>query len=242
MSRMISAGDDESSETSIDAPRSLREYIKDTVINTVPPLIGYYGLRLFDVVPYLALVGAIVVATAQGVLTMLRKRKFEPVNGLVIVGAACSLTIAFVTKNPRVVQVIELIPVSLFVWSLAASGMLRRPTSVKIAGAIVPGLAATALPERGWTQQDIEDWHGLHARLCAGLGLLCGLFPFVATVWIFTLSVDVSQILIVAIGPTLLVLAIASAITLLRRFVRHRDQRATEHAGRAADADSGQSA
>ncbi len=242
MSRMITVGDDEPSETSIDAPRSLREYIKDTVINTVPPLIGYYGLRLFDVAPYLALVGAIVVATAQGVLTMLRKRKFEPVNGLVIVGAACSLTIAFVTKNPRIVQVIELVPVSLFVWSLAASGMLRRPTSVKITGAIVPGLAAKALPERGWTQQDIEDWHSLHARLCAGLGLLCGLFPIVATVWIFTLSVDVSQILIVAIGPTLLVFAIASAITLLRRFVRFRDQRVAEHAGRAADADSGQSA
>ena len=133
-----SALDDESSETSIDAPRSLREYIKNTVINTVPPLIAYYGLRLFGVTPYLALVGAIVVATAQGLLTMVRKRKFEPLNGLVIVAAACSLTIAFTTKNPRMVQVVELLPVSLLVWSLTASGLLRRPTSLKIAGAIVP--------------------------------------------------------------------------------------------------------
>lgn len=232
MPRPIPALEDSSLEASIDTPKSLREYTKNTVINTVPPLIGYYGLRLFDVAPYLALVGAIVVATAQGLLTMVRKGKFEPVNGLVIVGAACSLTIAFVTKNPRIVQVIELIPVSLLVWSLAASGLLRRPTSVKIASAIVPGLAATALPQRGWTQQDIEDWHGLHARLCAGLGLLCGLFPLVATVWIFTLSVDVSQILIVAIGPTLLVLSIAAVIAVLRRFVQQRDRVAGEGAHR----------
>ncbi|MFY2861299.1 VC0807 family protein [Mycobacterium sp. THU-M104] len=241
MPRPIPANNDAPPETNIDAPRSLREYIKDTVINTVPPLIGYYGLRLFDVAPYLALVGAIMVATAQGLLTMARKRKFEPLNGLVILGAACSLSIAFVTKNPRIVQVIELLPVSLLVWSLAASGLLRRPTSVKIAGAIVPSLAATALPQRGWTQQDIEDWHGLHTRLCAGLGLLCGLFPLVATVWIFTLSVDVSQILIVAVGPTLLVLSVAGAIALLRRFVQQRDHVAAQRADLPADADAEQS-
>ncbi|WP_104182901.1 VC0807 family protein [Mycobacterium avium] len=236
MPRPTPAVDGASSEAITDSPRSLREYIKNTVINTVPPLVGYYGLRLFDVAPYLALVGAIVVATMQGLLTMVRKRKFEPVNGLVIAGAACSLTIAFVTKNPRIVQVIELVPVSLLVWSLAASGLLRRPTSIKIASAIVPGLAAQALPERGWTPQFIEDWHGLHTRLCAGLGLLCGLFPLLATVWIFTLSVDVSQILIVAIGPTLLVLSIAGAIALLRRFVQRRDQIAAERAARPAGA------
>ncbi|GLE53860.1 VC0807 family protein [Mycobacterium montefiorense] len=228
-------------ETHIDTPRSLREYIKNTVINTAPPLVGYYGLRLLDITPYLALVGAIVVAAAQGLLTMVRKRKFEPINGLVILGAACSLTIAFITKNPRIVQVIELIPVSLLVWSLAASGLLRRPTSVKIASAIVPSLAATALPQRGWTPQDIQDWHGLHARLCAGLGLLCGLFPLVAIVWIFTFPVDVSQILIVAIGPTLLILSIAGAIALLRRFVQQRDQVAAERADPSADASPEQS-
>lgn len=228
MSRPTSPHDDQSSETSTNAPKSLREYVKTTVINTVPPVIAYYGLRLFDVEPYLALVGAIVVATAQGLLTMLRSRKFEPVNGLVILGAACSLTIAFTTRNARVVQVVELVPVSLLVWSLVASGMLRKPTSVKIAGAIAPSLADTALPQRGWTHQDIQDWHRLHTRLCVRLGLLCGLFPFVAIVWIFTLSVDVSQILIVSTGSAVLILTIASAIALLRRFIHQRDQMAAQ--------------
>ncbi|MGA7051172.1 MAG: VC0807 family protein, partial [Mycobacterium sp.] len=129
MAQQAPAHDDESVETAIDAPRSLREYIKTTVINTVPPLVVYYALRAFGTTPYLALAGAIIAAVGQGILTAVRKRKFEPVNGLVILGAACSLAIAFTTKNPRVVQVIELIPASLFVWSCLVSGLLRKPTS-----------------------------------------------------------------------------------------------------------------
>jgi hypothetical protein len=226
--------DDETSEPTIDAPRSLREYVKNTVINTVPPVIGYYGLRLFDVPPYLALVGAIAIATLQGILNMLRKRKFEPLNGLMILGAACSLTIALVTKNPRLVQALELIPASTFVWSTAISGLLRKPTSMKLAGAIVPTLADGALAGRGWTEQDIQDWHALHTRLCVRLGLLCGLFPFVALVWIFTLPVDVSQILLVSIGPSLLVLCIAAAVASLRRFIQQRDEAAAQRTGRPA--------
>ncbi len=229
--------DDESPDAGIDAPTSLRDYIKTTAINTVPPVIAYYGLRLFDVAPYLALVGAIVVATVQGLLTVVRKHRFEPLNGLVLVAAASSLTVAFTTKNPRLVQVVELVPVTLMVWSVAASGLLRKPVTVKIAGAILPGVADRALPERGWTQHDIHDWHRLHARLCARLGLLCGLFPFVAVGWIFSLSVDVSQILIVSIGPMVLILCIASAIALLRRFVVQRDRLAAERTERSAVAD-----
>jgi hypothetical protein len=227
---------DESSQPSIDAPKSLGEYIKNTLINTVPPLIAYYGLRSFDVTQYLALVGAIVVATAQGLLTMVRKRKFEPLNGLVLVAAACSLTIAFCTKNPRMVQVVELVPVTLIVWSLTASGLLRRPTSLQFAGAIVPSLADNALPQRGWTQHDIQDWHHLHTRISVRLGLLCSVFPFVATILIFTLPVDFSQVLIVATGTTLLIVCISTAIAWLRRFVQRRDQMAAQRAARPADA------
>ncbi|HOV57522.1 MAG TPA: hypothetical protein PLN91_06575, partial [Rhodanobacteraceae bacterium] len=47
------------SEAPTDTPRSLGEYIKTTAINTLPPVAAYYALRAFDVVPYLALVGAI---------------------------------------------------------------------------------------------------------------------------------------------------------------------------------------
>src|ERR1700722_8816026 len=138
MPQQTSALHDESTEAAIDAPTTLREYVTNVAINTVPPLIAYYVIRAFGVAPYLALVGAIGVATAQALLTMVRKRKFEPLNGVMILGSACSLTIAFATKDPRVVQAIELIPVSVFVWSLAVSGLLRKPTSLKITGAIVP--------------------------------------------------------------------------------------------------------
>lgn len=225
-----SARGNESSKPSIDAPSSLREHLKNTAVNVVPPLIAYYGLRLFGVTEYLALVGAIGVATVQGLLTVLRRRRFEPVTALVIVVAACSLTLAFTTKNPRMVQVMELIPISLLIWSLLASGLLRRPASLKVVGAIVPSLADEALPQRGWTQRDIEDWHRLHRRLCVWLGFLCGLFPLVAIVWIFSLSVDVSQGLIVSVGNTLLVLVILSAMALLRRFVNQHGPMATQRA------------
>ena len=94
----------EQADAGMDTPKSLREYITNTVINTVPPLIAYYVLRVFDFEPYLALVGAIITAAAQGALTMVRKRKVEPANVVVIVGAVCSLTIALTTKNPRIVQ------------------------------------------------------------------------------------------------------------------------------------------
>jgi hypothetical protein len=224
---------DESAEAAVAAPTTLREYVTNVAINTVPPLIAYYVLRAFGVVPYLALVGAIAVSSAQALLTMVRKRKFEPLNAVMILGSACSLTIALVTKNPRVVQAIELIPVSVFVWSLAVSGLLGKPASRKLTGAIVPGLADKALSLRGWSQQDIHDWHKLHTRLCVRLGLLCGLFPCVALVWIFTLPVDISQLLIVAIGPTLIVVCISAAVALLRRFVREHDQQAGERASRA---------
>lgn len=224
---------------SAETPTSLREYVKTTAINTLPPLIAYYALRAFGVTPYLALAGAIVTAVVQGILNMAIKRKFEPVNGLVIVAAACSLTVAFTTKNPRIVQVTELIPVSMIVWSLVVSALLRRPASKKFASAIAPKLADGALPGRGWTEQDIADWHGLHTRICLWLGLLCGMFPALAIFLIFTLSVDVSQILIVAIGPTLLVVSIVSAVTLLQRFVTQRDQlaaaRSAAPAGGATD-------
>ncbi|MCV7348980.1 hypothetical protein H7K15_02345 [Mycobacterium parmense] len=226
----------------MDAPRSMREYVNYTLINSVPPIVGYYGLRLFGVPPYLALVGAIATGTAQGVFNMLRKRKFEPVNGLMIVGAACSLAIALVTKNPRLVQALELIPASLFVYSTAISGLVRRPTSKKLTGAMIPSLADGALPGRGWTQQDIREWHGLHTRLCVRLGILCGLFPFVALFWIFTLPVDISQILIVAVGPTLLVVSIAAAVALLRRFIVRSDEAAARRAGQPAAAAPRQSA
>jgi hypothetical protein len=222
--------DDESLETDIDAPRSLREYIKTTVTNTLPPLVAYYALRAFGMTPYLALAGAIIVAVAQGLLTMVRKRKFEPVNGLVILAAACSLTIAFTTKNPRVVQVTELIPASLVVWSLTVSGLLGKPTSKKVASVVAPKLADGALPQRGWTEQDIQDWHTLHTRLCRWLGLLCSAFPALAVFLIFTLPVDVSQFLLASIGTTLLLVSITSAVALLRRFVRQRDQAADQPA------------
>ncbi|CPU64741.1 Hypothetical protein ERS075552_06635 [Mycobacteroides abscessus] len=62
------------------------------------------------------------------------------------------------------------------------------------------------------------------------------MFPVLAVFLIFTLSVDVSQLLIVAIGPTLLIVSVASAVTLLQRFVRRSDQSA---AGRSAVLGSG---
>ncbi|OBK17142.1 VC0807 family protein [Mycobacterium asiaticum] len=212
----------------MDAPKSLREYAKTTVINTVPPVLAYYGLRLFGVTPYLALVGAIVVATLQGLYTVVRKRKLEPVNVAVLVCAAASLTVAFTTKNPRIVQVTELIPATFLVYSVVVSGLMGKPTSKLIAGVIAPGLAESALVQRGWTQREIQDWHHLHTRLCVRLGLICGLFPFAAVACIFTLPVDVSQILIVSVGPTLLVVCIATATTLFRKFVRDTDQAAAE--------------
>ncbi|OBF17499.1 hypothetical protein A5725_23720 [Mycobacterium kubicae] len=220
----------------MDAPKSLREYAITTVINTVPPVIAYYGLRVFDVTPYLALVGAIVVATLQGLYTVVRKRKFEPVNVAVLVCAACSLIVAFTTKNPRIVQVTELIPATFLVWSVVASGVVRKPTSKLIAGVIVPSLTEAALPQRGWTQQDIGNWHSLHSRLCVQLGLVCGMFPIAAVACIFTLPVDVSQILIVSVGPTLLVVCIATATALFRKFVRETDQAAAARASQPADA------
>jgi hypothetical protein len=222
-------------QTGIDAPRSLNEYIKTTAINTIPPLVAYYALRAFGTTPYLALAGAIVTAVLQGLLNMVRKRKFEPANGLVILGAACSLTIAFTTKNPRIVQVIELVPATVIVWSCLVSGLLRKPTSKKIASVVSPNLADEALPKRGWTEQDIQDWHGLHTRLCLWLGLLCGVFPVAAVFLIFTLPVDISLILINTIGPALLVVSIVCAVVLLRRFVRQRDKTAAERSVQPAE-------
>jgi hypothetical protein len=242
MARQIPALHDQSLktvETGVDAPRSLREYVKTTVINTLPPLVVYYGLRAFGIVPYLALAGAIIAAVGQGLLTVVRKRKFEPVNGLVILGAACSLAIAFTTKNPRIVQVLELIPASLLVWSCMMSGLLGKPASKKVASTIAPTLADGALPERGWTEQDIQDWHQLHTRLCLWLGLLCSTFPAVAVFLIFTLPVDVSLVLINSIGPALLILSIAIAIALLRKFVRQRDQVAAKRSSEPGEAHSG---
>ena len=55
-------------DAGMDAPKSLREYIVNTAINTIPPLIAYYVLRVFDFEPYLALVGAIITAAVQGAL------------------------------------------------------------------------------------------------------------------------------------------------------------------------------
>jgi hypothetical protein len=239
MAEQTPALDDESAqtgpETGIDAPKSLTEYIKTTAINTIPPLVAYYALRAFGTSPYLALAGAIVTAVLQGLLNMVRKRKFEPANGLMILGAACSLTIAFTTKNPRIVQVLELIPATAIVWSCLVSGLLRKPTSKKITSALVPGLADAALPERGWTEQDIQDWHKLHTQLCLWLGLLCGLFPVAAVVLIFSLPVDISLILINSIGPGLLILSVATAVVLLRRFIRQRDA-AAEGSEQSAEA------
>ncbi|MGB8404166.1 MAG: VC0807 family protein [Mycobacterium sp.] len=206
-----------------DTPRSLGEYIKTTAVNTLPPVAAYYALRAFDVVPYLALVGAIVTAAVQGLLTMARRRKVEPANILVLVGSACSLTIALTTKNPRVVQALELVPMSLLVWSFAISGLVRKPNSKKVAAVISPALAESVLPQRGWTDHDIADWHTLHTRLCLWLGLLCGIYPAFALYLIFHFPVDVSQILIVATGPTLVVLCIVAAVTLIRKFVQRRD-------------------
>ena len=218
-----------------DAPKSLREYALTTVINTVPPLLGYYGLRLCGVTPYLALVGAIVVATLQGLYTVVRKRKVEPMNIAVLLCAAASLTVAFTTKNPRIVQCTELIPVTTIVWSLVASGLARKPASKSITGAIVPSLTDPALPQRGWTPEDIENWHKLHTRLSVRIGILCGLFPVLAVAWIFTLSVDLSQILIMTVGPGVLIASIGTATTLFRRFVRATDQAAAEREGHPTD-------
>lgn len=223
-------------ETGIDAPRSLNEYIKTTAVNTIPPLVAYYALRAFGMSPYLALAGAIVTAVLQGLLNMVRKRKFEPANGLMILGAACSLTIAFTTKNPRIVQVLELVPATVIVWSCLVSGLLRKPTSKKMASVVSPNLADGALPKRGWTEQDIQDWHTLHTRLCLWLGLLCGVFPVAAVFLIFTLPVDISLILINSIGPGLLILSVATAVVLLRRFVRQRDAAAGERSDQSAQA------
>lgn len=231
MAQQAPLHDDESVETAIDAPRSLREYIKTTVINTVPPLVAYYVLRAFGLTPYLALAGAIVVAVLQGLLNIVRKRKFEPANGLVILGAAASLTIAFTTKNPRIVQVLELVPGTFLVLSCLVSGLLGKPTSKKFASVLAPTLADAALPQRGWTEQDIRDWHQLHTRLCVWLGLLCGAFPVLAVFLIFTLPVDVSLVIINSVGPALLILSVATAVVLLRRFVRQRDQAAAERSG-----------
>jgi hypothetical protein len=235
------APDDGSPERGIDAPRSLTEYIKTTLINTLPPLVAYYTLREFGITQYLALAGAIITAVGQGLLTMLRKRRFELTNGLVILGATFSLIIAFTTKNPRVVQVIELIPATLLVWSCLVSGLLGKPTSKKFASVLAPSLAEQALPRRGWTAQDIRDWHQLHTRLCVGLGLLCGVFPVVAVFLIFTLPVDVSLVLVNTIGPTLLILCVATAVVMLRRFVRQRDGGAANRSAQPAEAASPES-
>lgn len=206
-----------------DTPKTLREYVTNTAINTVPPLVAYYVLRMFDFEPYLALVGAIITAALQGALTMVRKRQVEPANVVVIIGAACSLTIALTTKNPRIVQALELVPMSLLVWSFAISGLLRKPNSKKVAGVVSPALAEPALPDRGWTEQSIRDWHRLHTQLCVGLGLLCGFYPAFALYMIFNYAVDLSQFVIVATGPTLVVLCIVFAVARVRRFVGQHD-------------------
>ncbi len=131
----------------------------------------------------------------------------------------------------------ELVPIALFIWAFFASGLLRKPASLKLVDAIVPSLADGALPHRGWTRRDIDDWHRLHSRLCVRLGFLCGLFPFVAIFWIFRLSVDVSQILIVSVGNAVLILAIFSAVISLRRFVQQRGSIAAQPLGGPTHAD-----
>jgi hypothetical protein len=122
------------------------------------------------------------------------------------------------------------------------SGVLGKPTSKTVASVLVPNLADKALPKRGWTEQDIQDWHQLHTRLCVWLGLLCGVFPALAVFLIFTFPVDVSQFLIVSIGTTLLIVSIATAVALLRRFVGQRDQTAAERSGQPGEAHSEQPA
>lgn len=214
----------ETTEPASNGPRSLREYVNSTLISLVPPLIAYYGLRATGLTQWLALVGAIVTAVVQGLITMARKRKFEPMNGLAIVAATVSLIVAFSTKNPRIVQLTELIPATVAVVGCLVSGLLGRPMSKQVAGVIVPGLADRALPERGWTDQDIRNWHTLHVRLCVSLGLLCSLFPFLAVYLVFNLPVDVSQALLVSLGSGLLVFSIATAIAFLRKFVLDRDR------------------
>ncbi|MGA7054438.1 MAG: hypothetical protein WBZ37_24855, partial [Mycobacterium sp.] len=70
---------------------------------------------------------------------------------------------------------------------------------------------------------------------------LCGTFPALAVFLIFTFPVDISLMLVNSIGPALLILSIATAVALLRRFVRQRDQAAAERSGRAAEAASPES-
>ena len=207
-------------------PRSLREFVKTTVINAGPPLAVYYVLRLFGVVPYLALVGAVVAAVAQGAFAMARNRKFEPANALMLVAAASSLTVGLTTKNPRLIQLIELLPPALLVWSLVVSSLLRKPVTKSITGTIVPRLAEIALPERGWTEQDVQDWNKLHVRISFWSGLLSVGFQILAVTWIFTLEVDMSQALIAASGAATITALVANAIIRIRAFARERDERA----------------
>ncbi|EFV14469.1 VC0807 family protein [Segniliparus rugosus] len=208
-------------------PRSLREFVKTTVINAGPPLVVYYVLRLFGFVPYLALVGAVVAAVAQGAFTMARNRKVEPSNALVLIAAACSLTVGLTTKNPRLIQLIELLPAALLVWSLVVSSLLRKPITKSITGTIVPRLAETALPERGWTEQDAQDWNKLHVRISLGSGLLSVGFQILAITWIFTLEVDMSQALIAACGAATIIALVANGIIRIRAFVKEHDERAS---------------
>ena len=93
----------------------------------------------------------------------------------------------------------------------------------KVAGVISPALAEPVLPDRGWTEQSIQDWHRLHTQLCVGLGLLCGFYPVFALYMIFNYPVDLSQFVIVATGPTLVVLCIVFAVARIRRFVGQHD-------------------
>ncbi|ADG97457.1 conserved hypothetical protein [Segniliparus rotundus DSM 44985] len=205
---------------------SLRAFIKTFLIGAAPAVLVYYALRGFGFVQYLALVGAIVVSLAQTLFSLLRSRKPDPVAAGVLLLAACALTVALTTKNPRATQMADTAPGVLFATAFLISSAIRRPLTKMAASMVSPSLAAEALPERGWAAQDTRDWTAMHMRLSA----FCGVFGFCQTAFaltmIFTCEVDVSQAVIAVVGTATTILLLVHAVQRVRAFVKERDQRA----------------
>ena len=209
-------------------PGSLGEYLRQTAPQLAVALGVYFGLRAFGVPPYLALAATALAAIVHVALSVLRGRKADVVLVVVVVLYGTSAVVTLATHNPRYAQLLNLFPGTAIGLALLVSAVVGKPLTAFVAAQYRPLLARSALPGRGWSARDIQDYARMHRRTTFAVAVTGVVQTTVSVLVILSCSTDIAQLFCDVVGTGTTVLILVLAVRHIRRFVNARDAAAAE--------------
>ncbi|HZE41236.1 MAG TPA: VC0807 family protein [Stackebrandtia sp.] len=189
------------------------------LLDVLPPLIAYFGLRAFGVSTELALLGSTAVAALRVIFVAALTRQFDAIAGFVMAIYGLSAAMTLLSGDQRILLLRDSITTGVLALGLLISFAIRRPL-IYYAAKRAGGPAGHAEWETRWANEPGVRHTFMTLTMGWGLGLLAE--ALVRVPLIYVLKPDV----VVGLSTVLQIATVAGLVVWSIKYVKGRQARA----------------